>query len=200
LKIKLGANHQVTFSDGVPLHHCLGVLQLASALRLRNKENTYVEILDFSEFHHLYNHDFNETMERVIEKILTFIPDILGLSTMSNNLPVAIEICERIKQRHPGIITILGGQGASFCAFEIIEAFPFIDAVIRGEADKAFPDYIEALNAGIKNPGIKGLVYRDGNSIIDSGWPDPIQNLDDLPTRLMISAASTPGLINRMTQ
>lgn len=181
MRITLIATHQITFSEGVPLHNSLGVLQLAACLRKKNIRNIECDIRDLWEFHHLYNRDFNETMEAVMGKITNPIPDILGFSTMASNLPIAIVLCERIKRRFPGVITILGGQGASFCAREIIRTFPWVDVIIRGEADEAFPAYIEALISKEKKPDIKGVVYRSGGTIIDNGWPDPIDNLDELP-------------------
>ncbi len=193
MRIKLIAAHQIAFSEAVPLHNCLGVLQLAASLLKRDIGNASCDVPDLSEFHHLYNRDFNETMERVLEKIITPRPDLLGFSTMANNLPIAIEICERIKKRFPRVITVLGGQGVSFCAKEILSAFPFVDTVIRGEADKAFPDYVEALIRNIKNPGIKGMVYRNAKTIIDNGWPDPIDNLDELPFPAFEFCGDYPG-------
>ncbi len=181
MNITLAAVHQITFSEAVPLHNSLGVLQLAACLRRRNIKGVRCRIPDLGEFHHLYNRDFEETMDRVMETMAAPAPDVLGLSTMSNNLPMAVEICERVKKRYPRAITVLGGQGASFCAPEILSAFPRVDAVIRGEADVAFPDYIEALTANVTNPPVKGLVYRGDRGIVDNGWPDPIANLDELP-------------------
>ncbi len=181
MKIKLAAAHQVTFAEPVPLNNCLGVLQVAACLRQRNIRDIQCDVLDLVEFHYLYYRDFNETMERVSEEFLVSQPDMVGFSTMADNLPIAVEICERIKKKCPAITTILGGPGASFCAREILQAFPWVDVVIRGEAEKAFPDYIDASISGIKNPAVKGSVYRSGKTIIDNGWPSPIDNLDDIP-------------------
>ncbi|MCP4132700.1 MAG: B12-binding domain-containing radical SAM protein [bacterium] len=178
MKIVLIAAHQVSFSDTVNLYNCLGVLALASALK---KENINCEVTDLEEFNNLYNLDFDEVMESIVNKVLSASPTILGLSTMSNNIPIALEICERIKKRDPKIYTILGGPGVSFCAEEVLSAFPRVDCIIRGEADRALPEFVHALESGNESPGNKGSVFRKGSSIVDNGWPDPIANLDDLP-------------------
>jgi len=178
VKIKLAAAHQLSFSDPVSLQKCLGVLQLAASLK---QQNLPCEVVDLEEYNHLFNRDFDETMEKVVEKLITPPPDLLGISTMVNNLAAALDICERIKKKLPGVIIVLGGPGISFCANEVISEFPRVDAVIRGEADNAFPQYIEALAAKTKNPTIEGLVYREGEKIVDNGWPKPIEDLDELP-------------------
>lgn len=181
MEIKLVATHQINFAGKVPLHNCLGILQLAACLDRLNIAGVRCHVPDFSEFHHLYHRDFHEVMDAVMEKLSGPPPDVLGLSTMSNNLPIAIEICRRITGKFPGVVTILGGQGASFCAVDILKKFPFVDAVIRGEADEAFPAFIKTLAAGSDGTGIKGIVTRRGDGIVDNGWPEPIENLDALP-------------------
>jgi len=143
--------------------------------------NFNCHVFDFEELNNLYNYDFEETMEKVVEKIISAAPDLLGLSTMSNNLATAVDICERVKKKKAGMITVLGGPGVSFCAQEILAAFPWVDTVVRGEADDAFPLYVQALASKKKIPPIAGLVYRSGKKIVDNGWAKPIENLDELP-------------------
>lgn len=148
------------------------------------------DVADLEEFNHLYNHNFDQTMDVVVEKIITppqhsqemqDPPDLLGISTMSNNLAAAIEMCRRVKKRFSHVITVLGGPGVSFCAAEVLTEFPPVDVIIRGEADEAFPQYVEALASKTKNPPVKGTVYRSGKDIVDNGWPDPVDNLEELP-------------------
>jgi radical SAM superfamily enzyme YgiQ (UPF0313 family) len=178
VKINLLATQQISVSNPVSLRNCLGVLQLAASLE---QYDFNCHVFDFEELNNLYNYDFEETMEKVVGKIISAAPDILGLSTMSNNLATAVDICERVKKKNAGVITVLGGPGVSFCAQEILMAFPWIDTVVRGEADDAFPLYVQALASKIKNPKIAGLVYHSGEKIVDNGWAKPIENLDELP-------------------
>jgi radical SAM superfamily enzyme YgiQ (UPF0313 family) len=187
VNVRLAAAHQISFSNPVSLRNCLGVLQLAAALKQRDIP---CDVIDLEEFHLLYDSDFDTVMDGVVEKIITpprhsretqDPPDLLGISTMANNLATAVELCRRVKKRFPHVITVLGGPGVSFRAPEVPAEFPWVDAVIRGEADEAFPRYIEALRAKTKNPDVKGLLYRGGGTIVDNGWPDPIDDLEKLP-------------------
>lgn len=54
---------------------------------------------------------------------------------------------------------------------------PFVDAVIVGEAELAFPDIIERGEFG----GCEGVWYRDNDEVVEAGSCKPIIDLDALP-------------------
>ena len=178
LKVTLIAMHQLSLETKTPLFECLGILTLSSALIKRSIE---VDVLDLSSLNVGVISDYDSLIENVVDIISSSGPNVLGFSTMSNNVVVALEICHRVKQRHPKIVTILGGPGVSFSAERIISSFKQVDVIIRGEADSSFPDLVEYMcNNGIIKP-VKGVVLRDGNRILDYGWSEPIEDLDSLP-------------------
>jgi radical SAM superfamily enzyme YgiQ (UPF0313 family) len=170
--------HQISMENQVPLINCLGILALSSSLK---RENIEVDILDLSRFAIGAASDFDPLIEDIVESVLSSNPHVLGLSTMSNNLVIALEICQRVKKDHPEIVTILGGPGASFIAREIISLFKQIDIVIRGEADLTFPELIKHMQAGNITKPIRGVVGRNEEEISDNGWPEPVLDLDSLP-------------------
>ncbi|MFW9786235.1 MAG: B12-binding domain-containing radical SAM protein [Candidatus Thorarchaeota archaeon] len=178
MKVGLVATHQVTMEKPVPLMECLGVLALAASLR---EHSINVEIINLYNYYLGCTPDFEKQIDAIKNVIVESNPDVLGFSTMSNNLIIALELCRRVKAELPEIITVLGGPGTSFCAVEVLEAFPQVDAIIRGEADQALPDWINKLTSRVKQHSVKGLVFRENGRIIDNGWPDPIENLDELP-------------------
>lgn len=161
---------------------CVGVLALTSACRDRGID---CGVVDLSSFHHLGQSDFNEVFDAIMDKICATQPDLVGFSTMTNNLPAALELCERLKHRLPNVITVLGGCGASFAAEEIVENFGDVDFILRGESDKAFPDLVNALEKSggqdQTGPTVKGAVFRKNGKVIDHGWPDPVLDMDSLP-------------------
>ncbi len=178
MKVTLIAVHQLSMETKIPLFRCLGVLALSSALGL---ESVDVEVLDLSNLNVGENQDYDEALDKVTNAIISTNPEIVGLSTMSNNIVVALEICRRIKELQPDVVTILGGPGASFSAKEILESFKQIDIIIRGEADVSFPKLIVRIQSNESISQIKGVVYREGNQIFDNGWSDPVDDLDSLP-------------------
>jgi radical SAM superfamily enzyme YgiQ (UPF0313 family) len=162
----------------IPLFRCLGVLALSSALR---NESIEIEVLDLSDLNVGDISDYDGALDKVSDAIVSTNPEIVGLSTMSNNIVVALEICRRIKEAHPDIVTILGGPGASFSAKEILESFKQVDVIIRGEADISFPELVVQIQSNGSIIPIKGVVYREDDQILDNGWSDPIKDLDSLP-------------------
>ncbi|MHA2143164.1 MAG: B12-binding domain-containing radical SAM protein [Candidatus Thorarchaeota archaeon] len=165
----------------VPLFQCLGILSLAAVMKERGIP---CEVMDLFQYSKSSEEEPEFVINSIAEKIVTSNPDVLGLSTMSNNLAIALQLCQTVKESLPNITTVLGGPGSTFCANEILDSFSQIDAVIRGEADYAFPDFIEELISGSAISSVPGVVIRDGPDIIDNGWPDPIMNLDSLPVPL----------------
>jgi radical SAM superfamily enzyme YgiQ (UPF0313 family) len=162
----------------VPLFRCLGILALSAALKRKEID---VDVLDLSSVSVGVASDFDAILKDTLDAISSSGPDVLGLSTMSNNIVVALEICRRVKKKHPEIVTILGGPGASFSADRIMASFNYVDIIIRGEADSAFPELIEQMQNDGTMKLIKGVIYREEDKIIDSEWPEPIADLDSLP-------------------
>lgn len=60
---------------------------------------------------------------------------------------------------------ILGGYTSSFFAEELLRDYPFIDGVLRGEADSSIVQYVSALSNAGDFSLVSGLVYRSGEQI-----------------------------------
>ncbi|MDP8223104.1 MAG: radical SAM protein [Candidatus Lernaella stagnicola] len=183
MKVTLLAIHQLSIKSYVPLLDCLGVLALAAAVRER-ADGVECDVLDLVEYGDMYQRDYQDDLEAIVDRVVQENTDVLGLSTMSNNLILALDICRRIKERGLSIHTMIGGPGVSFCAPAVVEIFEQVDAVIRGEADFVFPEYLSDLKRGRCDIRVPGLVEKRGRVTIDTGWPDPIADLDELPIPL----------------
>jgi B12-binding domain/radical SAM domain protein len=98
----------------------------------------------------------------------------------------AIEIARLCKELHPESMVVLGGLTATRFHQEIIQKYPFIDAVIRGEAEKPFLEFMDALKKNAKITPTPNLTYRDAKSeIAVTQLMPPSQNLDEFEfTRL----------------
>ena len=110
-------------------------------------------------------------------------PDMVGFSIVHANRWGGIDMAERVKRIDPAIVTVFGGVGATFLWRHLLTHFPQIDYVAIGEGEYTFLGLVEALAGGRKHPGagIKGLAFRDGAGIIQTGPPELIDNLDRLP-------------------
>lgn len=178
MKVSLIPTHQIISNIPIPLYTSIGVLQLAAALL---NHNITCDVVDLEQYHQLLHGNYEDAMDILCEVILKTEPDLVGFSTWSDNSILAIELCRKLKEHCPNIITVLGGPGSSFCAKEILERFPHVDFIIKGEGDISFPAFIQALISQSDYSHIQGLVFRKNNKIIDNGWSELVKNLDDLP-------------------
>jgi radical SAM superfamily enzyme YgiQ (UPF0313 family) len=78
----------------------------------------------------------------------------------------AIELAKRIKKNYPRTYIVLGGYTASYFAREILEEFPFIDGIIRGEGEKPILALVRALTRKRTLTRIPNLSWRKGKKIV----------------------------------
>ena len=91
-------------------------------------------------------------------------PDVLGLSTMGATLPAALAIAARVRAAHPATFVVLGGPGVTGVDQALLERFPCVDAVVRGEGEETVPELL-ARRAADRGPeglrGVRGATWRD---------------------------------------
>ncbi|MFP4642399.1 MAG: radical SAM protein, partial [Dehalococcoidia bacterium] len=113
----------------------------------------------------------------------------------------AVEIARMCKQLHPDAIVLLGGLTATIFHEEILQKFEFIDAVIRGEAEKPFLSLMRALGEQTALVAVPNLTFRDdGGEIRSVPLMEPSADLDEFEfTRLDLlepkRAIFTPGML-----
>ena len=75
---------------------------------------------------------FGDSWEKVAKRILTFSPDVIGISNMfSQQIPAATRLSKLSKKVLPTAITVLGGPHASSQPLDMINV-PTIDYVVVG--------------------------------------------------------------------
>lgn len=122
--------------------------------------------------------------------------NLLGLSVTGANYHNALELAREAKKK--GLKVVLGGPQATVRHRQILANRDFIDAVIRGDGEKTFHDYIVAVRN--ENPGnlagIKGLSYKDadGSIIVNS----PLRKCDQIG--LDVLPAPDYGLLGKMLE
>lgn len=95
-------------------------------------------------------------------------------------LAQAIPITKKIKKTYPEIVTIWGGYFASNQHKVCLES-GFVDFVINGPGDQAFPSLLESLTTGSPVVAdIKNLIYLDEGNIVKTA-PEALLNQDQLP-------------------
>jgi len=148
----------------------LGILYLGAVLKEAGYE---VSVLDAAVKGWYY-----DKIERWMKKE---DPDVVGISTLTANFSHGIEIARRIKEASPEVKTVVGGYHATFMADRTLKKFPFVDVVVRGEAEEIIVDTLLALEGKKKLSEVDGISYRFGKRIVHNRPAKLITNLDELP-------------------
>ncbi|HEY0769340.1 MAG TPA: radical SAM protein, partial [Sphingobacteriaceae bacterium] len=89
-----------------------------------------------------------------------------GCTTMPGpQLKQAIPYSKRIREQFPSVKIIWGGYFASNQYKSVISS-GFVDYIINGPGDKAFPLLLKSLECGDSVSQIENLIYKDGPNII----------------------------------
>jgi anaerobic magnesium-protoporphyrin IX monomethyl ester cyclase len=109
-------------------------------------------------------------------------PDLVGISAITACFPAAHKICALAKELLPGVITVIGGAHTYAPAEELL-AEQSIDFAVREDGEAVIIELITALNHPSSFPlsKIGGLIYRDGDQILEPATRPQISNLDVLP-------------------
>jgi anaerobic magnesium-protoporphyrin IX monomethyl ester cyclase len=91
----------------------------------------------------------------------------------------AIPISKKIREEFPGTIIIWGGYFPTN-HYKVILNSGYVDFVINGPGDHAFPKLIDALEKDQPYELIKNLIYRSNDDIIKNSKEDLIEQ-DELP-------------------
>lgn len=163
----------------------LGILYLASALRLRGHD---VSILDptIEEPKKVGNqYYYGISAEEISKNILNYNPDVVGIScSYAHSHQEGYKIACLAKDISKEIVTVMGGMFATVYNDKILQNCDAIDYVLIGESEQSMPELLSALSShaqGTDLSKIDGLVYRKGGLISKNEKKCFISNLDSIP-------------------
>jgi radical SAM superfamily enzyme YgiQ (UPF0313 family) len=106
---------------------------------------------------------------------------LFGFSSICSSYPLTLRIARAVKSIAPDCTILLGGPQASVVDIATLSAFPFVDFILRGEADLTLPRFLEQWSGNRRFEHVPGLTYR--TSFGPQRTPDApvVDNLDDLP-------------------
>ncbi len=122
-----------------------------------------------------------EFYEHLVDSILDPDDDFVGLMTDADSLHHTILTAQRVKSRRPDVKVCLGGPASSPMSTLLLETFPFIDYIVRGEGEHTFGELIGHLQGKRTADGILGLTWRDGQRVIENAGRSMEDDLDLLP-------------------
>lgn len=94
-------------------------------------------------------------------------------------LKQAIPITKFIRKQYPEIVTVWGGYFASNQSTVVMES-GFVDYIVYGPGDYAFPELLEALNHGTSLHAIPNLIWKE-NGVMTKNAKDSLYDQDSLP-------------------
>jgi hypothetical protein len=157
----------------------LGLLQLAASLQ---RISCPALILDFDLDVFLDQASSEDDfLKKAVGRIGETGCGIIGISVASATLPLAILLARRLKSRIGDALVILGGPGASAVERAILEAFPEVDVVVRGEGESTLPELIRVWISGGDLASVAGISFRRDGTVVTTSERALIENLDDLP-------------------
>ena len=167
----------------------LGLMYVGASL----KQNGYndISLVDLKE-----DSDSPMRKREYLEKMLDKKPDVIGISATTPSFKEAIQIA-RIAREHTPML-IIGGPHATIFQEQLLQKYPFIDAVVYGEGEITAVEFMN----NIENlKGVKGVIYRENGKIIKNEPRPRIENLDSLPfpDRTLIDMNAYHGAFSIMT-
>jgi anaerobic magnesium-protoporphyrin IX monomethyl ester cyclase len=148
-----------------PIFPTLGIMTIAATAQQRGHQ---VELMDLS----YVQYDFHAVRDR----ILASKPDVIGITGTTPLMNQIRDISVVAKSVSKDIRVVAGGAHVSALPSESLQE-SMLDVVVVGEGDLTFPDLLD----GKPLKDIRGIFYRDGESIRQTAPRPFVQNLDDLP-------------------
>ncbi|WP_030760593.1 MULTISPECIES: RiPP maturation radical SAM C-methyltransferase [unclassified Streptomyces] len=106
-----------------------------------------------------------EFISRSAAEVLDEDPDVVGFtSTFMQNVS-SLALAAELKRRRPGLTVVFGGSNCDGpMGHALHRNHPFVDHVVRGEGEYAFPALLAHLDAGTPPVDVPGLCWWDGGT------------------------------------
>jgi ribosomal peptide maturation radical SAM protein 1 len=121
-------------------------------------------------------------LDRCVRDILTAVPRVVGLTTThAQNVP-SLVLSKLLKQRDPSLKIVFGGANCDGpMGVALHRAFPWIDAVVRGEGEQVVAGLMTDLLSGGLIRRQPGLCYRQGDECFEIEQRPEARAMDDAP-------------------
>jgi ribosomal peptide maturation radical SAM protein 1 len=122
-------------------------------------------------------------LEACVDDVLSAGPRIVGFtSTFSQTVP-SLVLAKMLKQSDPSLTVVFGGANCDGpMGIALMQAFPWVDVVVRGEAEPILVGLVRDLLAGGRPRPRPGLCYREAGELVvmDQTGADGVE-MDRLP-------------------
>jgi ribosomal peptide maturation radical SAM protein 1 len=100
-------------------------------------------------------------VDECVQDVLRFQPKVVGLTSLYQQHVCSLALAKRLKAKSPETFLLMGGVACEgVMGAETLRQFEFLDAVISGEAEQAFPALVEQVLAGETPAAQRGVYLR----------------------------------------
>ena len=161
------------------IHSNLAVSDLRAYAEAYGTGGAQVEIGEYT---------INHTIDYILEGIYKAKPDVLCFSCYIWNLDYVEQLMDEYHKICPEVPIWVGGPEVSYETEAFLKAHPQVTGAMVGEGEETFLELCEnyaKAGAGAKAgkvdfPGIKGIMYRAGESLVKTGAREPL-DLNRIP-------------------
>lgn len=161
----------------------LGILSLAAVVESRGDDVNIVNLnrvySDYASFPRRCRRD--GFAEAAAAEIGMRDADLYGFSSICSSYPLTIRIAQALKRIRPSSMIVLGGPQASVVDLHTLAAFPSVDFVLRGEAERSLPILLDHIQGQHRLEQVPGLSYRVNAQPRRNPDAKVIDDLDELP-------------------
>lgn len=161
----------------------LGILSLGAVLEARGNAPQIVDLnrtfLGYADS--VDGSPFSEFAEFAGRVIAANNSSVYGFSSICSSYPLTIRIAKKVKELRPESTILLGGPQASVVDLQTLAAFPFVDLVLRGEAEHTLPQLLDQLEGKRRLERVPGLSYRTNGQPYRNTNANVIEDLDAIP-------------------
>ncbi len=147
----------------------VGLAYIASYLR---ENGVWVEVLDCRAE--------DATSKEIEDRITQFEPDVLAVSSFTEEIIESSMICNIAKRVDSSILTVVGGPHASAIPERTLEEFKHIDVAVYGEGEETMLKIVEN-ESSMDLYQVQGIVHRNNGQIIRNEPRKLIDDIDLLP-------------------
>src|SRR6266853_3197301 len=164
----------------------VGILSLAAVLEAKGLQP---EVVDLNRVYYEWQQKSKRNQDSSKADFCSFAGDyfaardfdLFGFSTVCSSYPLTLRIAAEVKQVYPKSTVVLGGPQASVVDIATMRAFPWIDLVVRGEAEQTLPALVDALGGDGALDAVPGITFRQRNDIVRNPAAPLVADLDALP-------------------
>ena len=108
-------------------------------------------------------------------------PSLVGIQCPTPMRHEALRLARLVKAEHPEARVVFGGVHATFLSRQLLEHYPQVDYVVRGEGEGPMLELARRLAAGREADAVANVSFRTGGRVVENPLGPPLGNLDALP-------------------